>query len=272
MVELLGHVYVIGAVGTGLLSAYLYLKIYFDTEEKNESLFGWIVTCVAMCPLWALIWPFVIKAIWTDLSNFEINKQKGLEQRKYQEWVMGLQEDDDIPPPPWVDPKRFGNKFSKKNSDRDESLNQAMPNRTASNQKQTANVNPRQTSETIRRDAFKQRYMAAQILAKKYTEKLEAEAKEKEKLANLSDSHIKKVNSVTTPAPIETPKQLTSVIKTQSTRKGSYIKSTIPGVNLVEVNVFTKTISCPVCRYNLSVDALDRETNCTNCRQYIVIT
>lgn len=107
MGEVFGYVYVMGAVGTGVLSAYLYLKIYFDTEEKNESLFGWIFTCVAMCPVWALIWPFVIKGIWNDLSNFEKNKKGAIKQREHQDWVAGFQEDMDKPPPPWIDPKRF---------------------------------------------------------------------------------------------------------------------------------------------------------------------
>jgi hypothetical protein len=272
MGEIFGYIYVMGAVGTALLSAYLYLKIYFDTEEKNQSLFGWIFTCVAMCPVWALIWPFVIKGIWNDLSNFEKNKKGAIKQREHQDWVAGFQEDMDKPPPPWIDPKRFGNELSKKNSDRDEPLNQAKPNHTASNQKQTTNINPRQTSETIRRDAFKQRYMAAQILAKKHTARLEAEAKEKEKLANPSVSQIQKVDGVTTSAQIETPKQLTPAIKTQSTRKDSHTKSTISGFDSIEVNAFTKTISCPVCRYDLTIDVLDRETKCKNCRQHIVIT
>lgn len=114
MGEVFGYVYVIGALGTGLLSACLYFKIFFGTEEKNQSLFGWIFTCASMCPAWALFWPFVIKRLWNDFSNFEKDWQRAIKQREYQDWAAGFQEDMDKPPPPWIDPTRFGNEFSEK--------------------------------------------------------------------------------------------------------------------------------------------------------------
>lgn len=274
MGEVFGYVYVIGALGTGLLSACLYFKIFFDTEEKNQSLFGWIFTCASMCPVWALIWPFVIKSIWNDLSNFETNKQRTTKQSEYQDRAAGFQKDMDKPPPPLIDSKIFGNEFSEKNSYYDKPSDQAKSYQAASSQQNAANENPRQTSEEIRRDAFKQRYIAAQVLAQKHSERLKAEAKEKEKLAKSSVLQTQGIDASSKSARIERskPKQSTTEIKEQSTFKESHTKSTVTEVGPSNVKAFTKQISCPVCRYSLTVDILDRETNCTNCRKYIAIT
>jgi hypothetical protein len=274
MAEVFGYVYVIGAMGTGLLSARLYFKIFFDAAEKNQSLFGWIFTCASMCPVWALFWPFVIKSILNDLSNFEKNKQRAIKQREYQDWVAGFQEDTAKAPPPWIDPKRFGKAFSEKHTDYENPVDQAKSDQAVSSQQNVTNEKPRQTSEEIRRDAFKQRYIAAQILAQKHNERLKAEVKEKEKLAKSSVSQAQNIDDLPKAVQVERskPTQPSTEIKKQSNYKGSHTKSTVTEVSSSKKEAFTKQISCPVCRYVLTVDTLDRETNCINCRKYIAIT
>lgn len=275
MGEVFGYVYAIGAVATWLLSANLFFKLFFETEEKNKSFFGWLFTCASMCPLYALVWPFVIKGIWNDLSNFEKNKQRQIEQLKYTDWVMGFQEDMDIPPPPWIDPKRFGTEFAEKYANHNNKpLGHAKTRQAASSQENTTNEIPRQTSQEIRRDAFKQRFTTAEGLAKKYSERLKAEAKEKEKLTNYIVPQTKSIDESFRSVLIERlePKEPTTEIKEQSTHKESHTKSNVTKASTSNVKTFTRQISCPLCRYSLTVDILDRETNCPNCRKYIAVT
>jgi hypothetical protein len=269
MVEFFGYVYVIGAVGTGLLSACLYLKIYFDTEEKNESLFGWIFTCVAMCPVWALFWPFVIKAIWNDLSNFEKNKQGAIKQREYQDWVAGFQEDMDKPPPPWIDPKRFSVEIQAKQvTQRDSSMNNP---RSTESMDSSPEVVSRPTAQEMRRNAFSQRYRDAHANARKYHDTILVTKTIKNATGPITEANNPNMEVSSKAGTLMTSEPEVEVDVRRQSIKDGYTTAQTLFDEQAKIGAYSKCVICHLCRHSLAVDTLQREMSCPNCGQRIVV-
>lgn len=98
----------------------------------------------------------------------------------------------------------------------------------------------RKTSEEIRRDAFKQRYLAAQVHAKKQSERLKAEEREKENIAKISIPQIRKDDDEQREIHVEKSKQPTSEVKEQSTHKEYYSKSDVSAEKNKLIDTFKK--------------------------------
>ncbi|MDN3986999.1 hypothetical protein [Zwartia vadi] len=271
MGELLLYVFAIGALVTGIVSALVYFKIFFGENQKDPSFFGWVLTCLTMCPVNALIWPFVIKGLINTLKNYDAELRRKKEQKRYQEWVMGLQDNDDYPAPPWINPKTFGPEFVKQwgnyyNNTADTSSTQKF-------QASITQVNSaRLTSEEMRRGSFPQRYATAQKLAQQHKV-----AQEKKKIKdNRSLVELEpKLSPSRTNISIEVDRVSVDEVSPKDAKqekinaRHAFVQTTLNKPE--QLKPFTKSVVCHVCRHVLIVDTLERESTCPNCRQHLIV-
>lgn len=271
MGELFLYLYVIGALATGTLTAVVYLKVFFAEDQRNPSILGWLFTCAAMCPFHAIVWPFVIKGLLHTLKNYDTELRRQKEQKQYQEWVMGLQDSDDYPAPPWIDPKRFDPEFVKKwgvhyKKNPDTSSTHDAQSRIT--QENTARL----TSEEIRRGSFQKRYATARALAQQHKTTQENKRIKDNKNAIEVDP---KLSPIRTNFATEAGRLSADGISPKNMKRETF-KARHTDVQTAidkpeELKPFTASVVCHVCREVLIVDTLEREASCPNCRQRLVV-